>query len=272
MTGSDAGLGKMTALQCGEIPRANILGVAVSAIHMSMALETMDGWIARREAHYVCVTNVHSVMESQRDESLRRIFNASGLVTPDGMPLVWLSRLTGFRHVERVYGPDLMMAVCEHSITRGYRHFFYGGAQGVPEQLAASLQERFPGLMVVGAFSPPFRPLSPEEDDQIVRMIAEAEPDIVWVGLGAPKQERWMAAHVSRLTVPVLVGVGAAFDFHTQRKRQAPHWMRRSGLEWLFRLLMEPRRLWRRYLVDNPLFVIRVLLQMVGLTRYPLEP
>lgn len=251
--------------------RANILGVGVSVINMATALEIIEGWIARRESHYVCVTGVHGVMESQRDESLRRIHNQAGLVTPDGMPLVWLSRLRGFHQVDRVYGPDLMLALCERSVDLGYRHFFYGGAEGVPEQLAAVLQGRFPGLRVVGTYSPPFRPLTPEEDREMVRMINGANPDIVWVGLSTPKQERWMAEHVGRLTAPVLIGVGAAFDFHTGRKPQAPRWMQRAGLEWLFRLLTEPRRLWRRYLINNPLFIALVVLEMLGLRRYPLR-
>ncbi len=248
-------------------PRVDILGVDVSAINMAMALGIIEGWIARRESHYVCVTGVHGVMESQRDGALRRIHNQAGLVTPDGMPLVWLSRLKGFRHVDRVYGPDLMLALCERSAATGYRHFFYGGAAGVPQQLADVLQKRFPGLRVVGTYSPPFRPLSPEEDEQVVRMINAADPDIVWVGLGSPKQEYWMAEHRARLAAPVLIGVGAAFDFLTGRKPQAPCWMQRAGLEWLFRLLTEPRRLWRRYLINNPLFVALVVLEAVGLRK-----
>jgi len=254
-----------------KVPRANILGVGVSAINMAMALEIIEGWIERREPHYVCVTGVHGVMESQRDEELRRIHNRAGLVTPDGMPLVWLSRLQSFHHVERVYGPDLMLALCERSVAKGYRHFFYGGAEGVPEQLASVLQKRFPGLQVAGTFSPPFRPLTADEDDRIVQMINAAAPDIVWVGLSTPKQERWMAGHRERLTAPVLIGVGAAFDFLTGRKPQAPRWMQRAGLEWLFRLLTEPRRLWRRYLINNPLFVALVVLQALGVRRYGLE-
>ena len=252
-----------------KVPRANILGVGVSALNMAMALEIIEGWIERREPHYVCVTGVHGVMESQRDEELRRIHNRAGLVTPDGMPLVWLSRLQSFHHVERVYGPDLMLALCERSVAKGYRHFFYGGAEGVPEQLASVLQKRFPGLQVAGTFSPPFRPLTADEDDRIVQMINAAAPDIVWVGLSTPKQERWMAGHRERLTAPVLIGVGAAFDFLTGRKPQAPRWMQRAGLEWLFRLLTEPRRLWRRYLYHNPRFVLLVLLQLLGLRHYP---
>ena len=254
-----------------EPPRVNVLGVGVSAVTKDLALETIDGWIDRRDPNYVCVTGVHGVIESQRDERLRHIHNAAGLVTPDGMPLVWLSHLKGFRHVERGYGPDLMLALCEHSVEKGYRHYFYGGAEGVPQQLASNLQQWFPGLQVAGTYSPPFRPLTEAEDAQVVEMINEANPDIAWVGLSTPKQERWMAAHVGRLNAPVLLGVGAAFDFHTGRKPQAPSWMQRSGLEWLFRLMTEPRRLWKRYLINNPLFVTLVLLQALGLRKYSLE-
>jgi N-acetylglucosaminyldiphosphoundecaprenol N-acetyl-beta-D-mannosaminyltransferase len=252
------------------IPRASILGVGVSAITMEMALRTIEAWISRREHHYVCVTGVHGVMESWRDEDLRRIHNAAGLVTADGMPLVWLSHLMGFRPVERVYGPDLMLAVCECSAEHCYRHFFYGGALGAAEKLASRLQSRFPGLQVVGIYSPPFRALSPEEDTAVVDRINEANPDIVWVGMSTPKQERWMSAHRGQLTAPVLIGVGAAFDFHAGLKRQAPHWMQRSGLEWLFRLVLEPRRLWRRYLINNPWFLWLVLFQ--ALSKGPRRP
>jgi N-acetylglucosaminyldiphosphoundecaprenol N-acetyl-beta-D-mannosaminyltransferase len=254
-----------------KIPRANILGVGVSAIDMAMALRAIEGWIVRREPHYICVTTVHGVMESQWDEELRRIHNAAGLVTPDGMPLVWLSRLMGFRRVERVYGPDLLLAVCEWSTEWGYRHFFYGGGPGVAEKLAARLQSRFPGLKLAGTYSPPFRPLTPEEDKAVVEFINTAQPDIVWVGISTPKQERWMAEHVGRLSAPVLAGVGAAFDFQAGLKRQAPRWVQQSGLEWVFRLLMEPRRLWRRYLINNPWFLWLMLLQALGKEPYALE-
>lgn len=249
--------------------RANILGVRVSAINMKQALKILDDWITRRRQRYVCITGVHGVIESQQDKGLRQIHNAAGLVTPDGMPLVWLSRIQGFSHVERVYGPDLMLALCEQSILKGYKHFLYGGAEGVPEKLESNLRQRFPGLQIVGTYSPPFRVLTHEEDEEIVRMINETDPDIVWVGLSTPKQERWMAAHVGRLTAPVLIGVGAAFDFHAGLKRQAPRWMQRNGLEWLFRLITEPKRLWRRYLINNPLFIVLVLRQLLGLRRYP---
>jgi N-acetylglucosaminyldiphosphoundecaprenol N-acetyl-beta-D-mannosaminyltransferase len=252
----------------GQPPRVNVLGVGVSAINIPQALDVIDGWVARAERRYVCVTGVHGVMESQRDEAVRRIHNAAGLVTPDGMPLVWLGRAAAGPHVDRVYGPDLMLACCERSVARGYRHFFFGGADGVPELLAQRLTARFPGLIVCGTFSPPFGAVSPAEDEAIVRRINDARPDIVWVGLSTPKQERWMDQHRDRLHAPVLVGVGAAFDFHAGLKRQAPRWIQRSGLEWLFRLMTEPRRLWRRYLRNNPEFAWRLLLQAAGLVRY----
>ena len=251
--------------------RANILGVGVSPLTMRLALDAVDRWIARREPHYVCVTSIHGVVESQRDDGLRRIHNAAGLVTPDGMPLVWVSRLKGFRHVERVYGPDLLLSLCRHSTRTGYRHFFYGGGPGVPERLAANLGRRFPGLRVAGTYAPPFRGLTAAEDARIVRIVNDTDPDIVWVGLSTPKQERWMAAHVGRVRAPVMIGVGAAFDFHAGLKRQAPRWMRRSGMEWSFRLLTEPRRLWSRYLIGGPLFLSLLFLQTLGVKQYRLE-
>jgi N-acetylglucosaminyldiphosphoundecaprenol N-acetyl-beta-D-mannosaminyltransferase len=247
------------------VPRVNILGVGISALTMEIALHTIDGWIEQGDPHYVCVTSVHGVMESQRDPSLRQIHNRAGLVTPDGMPLVWLSRLMGFGFVERVYGPDLMLAVCERSVGKGYRHFFYGGAPGVADLLATRLQARTPSLDVVGTEAPPFRPLTLGEDETAAERINAVQPDIVWVGLSTPKQEYWMASQLGRLTAPVLIGVGAAFDFHAGLKPQAPRWLQRSGLEWSFRLVTEPRRLWRRYLVNNPWFLWLILLQALGM-------
>jgi len=251
--------------------RVNVLGVGVSAITMADALATIDRWIATRAPQYVCVTGVHGVMESQVDPSLREIHNHAGLVTPDGMPLVWLSWLRGHHHVQRVYGPDLMLACCEASIKKGYRHFFYGGGPGVAEQLAKRLAERFDGLQVVGTWTPPFRDLTTAEEEALIDRIASSKPDIVWVGLSTPKQERWMARYIDRLPAAVLFGVGAAFDMHAGVTRQAPRWMQRSGLEWLFRLSTEPRRLWRRYLSNNPRCVWRLFLQLSGAVRYDLR-
>ncbi len=253
------------------IARCNVLGVGVSAIDEATAIAVVRRWIEGREHHYVCVTGVHGVMESQRAPQLRRIHNEAGLVTPDGMPLVWISRARGFRHVDRVYGPSLMLSACAMSAAHGHRHFLYGGREGVADRLAARLGERFPGLQVVGTYCPPFRPHTEDEDARVVEMINRSRADIVWVGLGTPKQERWMAEHLGRVEAPVMIGVGAAFDFHAGLVKQAPRWMQRSGLEWLFRVLVEPRRLWRRYLYNNPNFLALLLLQALGLRRYELE-
>jgi N-acetylglucosaminyldiphosphoundecaprenol N-acetyl-beta-D-mannosaminyltransferase len=253
------------------IKRTNILGVGVSAVNMQMAVAAIEGWIANRAPHFVCVATVNNITACQRDCQLRLIHSQSGMVTPDGMPLVWLSKLKGNGFVERVYGPDLMLAMCAVSAQKGYRNFLYGGAEGIADCLADRLGQRFPGLNIVGTDTPPFRPLTYEEDQATIKKINAAQPDIVWVGLSTPKQEHWMAAHIHKITAPVLIGVGAAFDFHAGVKKQAPLWMQRSGLEWMFRLASEPRRLWKRYLINNPWFIWLVLLQTLGLKRYTLE-
>lgn len=252
--------------------RVNILGVGISPITLPQAINHLAAWIDSRTRHYVCVCTVHTVMECQRSETMRRAVNGAGLATPDGMPLVWLSQRHSQAQVSRVYGPDLLLALCAHSVERGYSHYFYGGAAGVPELLAEKLRQRFPGLKIAGSYSPPFHSLTPPEDEAIIAQINQAAPDIVWVGLGTPKQDLWMAAHREHLAAPVLIGVGAAFDFHTGRLPQAPRWIQQHGLEWLFRLAQEPRRLWYRYLVYNPIFVLLVLAQTLGLRRYSLEP
>ncbi len=239
----------------GGIPRVDVLGVGISAIDMPDAIAEIARWIDTREAHYVCVTGVHGVMESQRDEALRAIHNESGLTTPDGMPMVWAAHAAGATWVRRVYGPDLMLALLGAGVERGWRHFLYGGGAGTPERLAERLRERIPGVRIAGTYSPPFRPLTEDEDRAVVEMIDASDADVVWVGLSTPKQERWMAAHVGRVGAPALLGVGAAFDIHAGRVPQAPPWVRNHGLEWLYRLVQEPGRLWRRYLTNNPRFV-----------------
>lgn len=249
--------------------RVNILGVGVSAITMYDATSMLENWIREGGSNYVCITGVHGVMESLRDPTLQDIHNAAGMVTPDGMPLVWMSRLLGFPDVERVYGPDLTREMSAISAARGYRNYYFGGGPGTAERLRDTLSRAYPGLQVAGTCCPPFRPLTAEEDEAIVRDINAARPDIVWVGLSTPKQERWMASHVGRITAPVLVGVGAAFDFLSGNKRQAPRWMQCNGLEWAFRLAMEPRRLAGRYLRNNPTFVVRALRQLMRPDSYP---
>ena len=243
-----------------EFPRlVDVLGVRVSAVDPARALETISSWVDQRRREYVCATGVHGIMESQNDPALLEVHNGSGLTVPDGMPLVWCCRRAGHPDTARVYGPDLTLAVLERAAARGWSSYFYGGADGVADDLAEIMTERFPGLVVAGTWTPPFRPLTAEEDAQVVADINASGADLVWVGLSTPKQERWMAAHRSLLAAPVLLGVGAAFDFHTGRVRQAPRWMQSRGLEWLFRLAVEPRRLWRRYLRNNPRFLLAIL-------------
>lgn len=252
--------------------RFNVLGVGVSALSLRQATDLVVA--ARRQRHlgYICVTTVHGVSEARADPAFRQILNRSHLTTPDGMPLVWLGRYHGHKQITRVYGPDLMLAVCDAGRATGLRHYFYGGQPSVVTELKERLASRFPGLEVVGTHTPPFRPLTPEEFTDLQADVAAAQPDIIWVGLGTPKQERFMAGVWDRLDCGLLIGVGAAFDFHSGRVKQAPRWMQRSGLEWLFRLGQEPRRLAYRYLVHNPVFVLRTLAQLTGLRRYPLEP
>ena len=254
-----------------EIQKANILGVPVSCINKQIALDVIDDWIRAGKQSYVIVRDVHGIMECQRDDELHAIHNRAGLVTPDGMPVVWICRSHGYSYVDRVYGPDLMMAACEMSEKKGYRQFFYGAGEKVPDLLKEKLLAKCPDLKIVGGFSPPFRPLTPEEDEVIVQMINEANPDILWIGLSTPKQEKWMAAHMGKIKAPVMIGVGAAFDFHAGLVKQAPKWIQRSGMEWAFRLVQEPKRLWKRYLVNNPAFIFLFIQQVLGIRKFPLE-
>lgn len=239
--------------------RVDVLGVQVSAIDPTMAVDTIAGWVERGDRQYVCVTGVHGVTESQRDPELLAIHNRSGLTTPDGMPMVWCGRWAGARWMRRVYGPDLMLDALQEAAQRGWSSYFYGSTDDTLAVLVERLSARVPNLRVAGTYAPPFRALTAEEDDEVVARINAAHPDLVWVGLSTPKQERWMAAHRDALDAAALIGVGAAFDFHAGMKRQAPRWMQRGGLEWLFRLASEPRRLWRRYLVGNTRFVIGIV-------------
>ena len=225
---------------------------------------------ARRKG-YVCVTGVHGVTEAQDDPAFRRILNAAFLNTTDGMPLVWLGRHHIGGAVDRVYGPDLMLEIFRATQATTFRHFFYGGAPGVAEELKAKLEARFPGVTICGTYGPPFRPLTDAEQAELAALVREKKPDIIWVGLSTPKQERFMAEYLPRLDTTLMFGVGAAFDFHSGRVRQAPRWIQRSGLEWFYRLCSEPRRLARRYLVNNPLFLWRIAGQLSGLRNYPLE-
>jgi N-acetylglucosaminyldiphosphoundecaprenol N-acetyl-beta-D-mannosaminyltransferase len=250
--------------------RVNVLGVGISVLSLRTALEAVAAALRDRRKGFICVTGVHGVMEAQDDAAFKNILNRAFLCTPDGMPMVWLGRLHGHREMSRVYGPDLMLDVCAWSEKNPCRHFFYGGADGVAELLAEKLQAKFPKLEVVGTFTPPFRALNAAEENDLQARLRAARPDILWVGLSTPKQEKFMAEFLPKLDVTLLIGVGAAFDFHAGRVRQAPRWMQRSGLEWLFRLACEPRRLGGRYLKNNPLFAWKIAGQLSGLKKYPL--
>lgn len=247
----------------------SVLGVRVNAIQIPHVITCMEAWIASRAApQFIAVTGMHGLTEAQHDVSFKSILNSAALVVPDGMPLVWLARLRGFLLRRRVYGPELMSSFWQQTARKNYRHFLYGGAPKIADVLAKHLSTKFPGNIIVGTLSPPYRPLTIAEQNQIAATINAARPDIIWVGLGTPKQERWMHDFTPRLTAPVLVGVGAAFDLLTGRVRQAPSWMSEHGLEWLFRLSQEPRRLWRRYLLYGPQFAALVALELARLKKF----
>jgi N-acetylglucosaminyldiphosphoundecaprenol N-acetyl-beta-D-mannosaminyltransferase len=238
-------------------PTVDVLGVPLAITDYERTMDWMDATIHEHGKGYICVAATHTVVATQDDPELRAAVCNASLVVPDGQPVVWAMNALGNNLTNRVYGPDLMAKYCERGALTGSRMFLYGGRnQGVLVQLALNLRRRFDGLQIVGGYSPPFRPLSDEEIDAVVAEINHAKPDVVWVGIGVPKQEKWMAALRDRIDAPVLVGVGAAFDFHAGLIPQAPAWMQSAGLEWLYRLSKEPRRLWRRYLTYNPRFVL----------------
>lgn len=238
-----------------ELPSFFVGGVRIHAIEVPDAVATIAAWIADRSPNYVVLTGAHGVVEMQGDAELREINNRAGLTTPDGMPVVWVGRLKGHKHIEKVYAPDVMTATFEFGLAGGVRHFLYGGDDGVADLLARTLLERYPGIQIAGTYCPPFRPLDDREAADIARMINDAEPHIVWVGIGCPKQERWMQRFRPVLRAPVLIGVGAGFDFLSGRKPLAPRWIQRSGFEWLYRLVSEPKRLWPRYSRVVPYFL-----------------
>lgn len=253
------------------VERVNVLGVGISVLNLDRALEVISKAIAARTKGYITVTGVHGVSEAQDDAEFRRILNESFLCTPDGMPTVWMGKLAGHKEMSRVYGPDLMELVCQTGVARGWKHFFYGGAKGVTEKLKTRLEQRFPGIQIVGTYTPPFRALNADEERDLTDAVARAKPDLFWVGLSTPKQERFMANYLPKLDTTLMIGVGAAFDFHAGTVKQAPRWIQRSGLEWAFRVWQEPRRLWKRYARNNPLFLARVFLQKTGLRKYSLD-
>ncbi len=251
--------------------RVNVLGVGISALNLQSALAEVAEAIRTRRKGYICVTGVHGVMEAQSDEAFRKILNNAFLCTPDGMPMVWVGKANGHSQMSRVYGPDLMLDICQWSETNSCRHFFYGGGPGVADLLAEKLKVRFPKMQIVGTYTPPFRPLNPDEENELREKIRAAQVDIIWVGLSTPKQEKFMAEYLPQLDTTLMVGVGAAFDFLSGRVKQAPRWMQRSGLEWFYRLCSEPRRLAGRYFKNNPVFAAKIAMQLSGLKKYTLS-
>jgi N-acetylglucosaminyldiphosphoundecaprenol N-acetyl-beta-D-mannosaminyltransferase len=251
-----------------EIEKVNVLGVGISVLDQDRAREFLFDAVRSRQRGYVTVTGVHGVSEAQSDPTLREIFSRALLVTPDGMPMVWMGKLQGHPSIQRVYGPDLVLNICGHSVANGFSHFFFGGDVGVADALSQRLKSRFTGLKVVGTYAPPFRPLNAAELADIQHQVRAARPDFFWVGLSTPKQEFFMSQYISLLPeAKIFIGVGAAFDLLTGRLSQAPRWIQRIGLEWLFRLFQEPKRLWKRYLVNNPVFIVRAVKQLLKRTR-----
>lgn len=251
--------------------RMDILDVPVTVTSMENAVAVIGQSVDARSGGYICAADMNSIMQAQRNPSHMDALKHAEAVLPDGVPLVWAARLRGQRGMRRVPGPDVMLALCERGVDLGWRHYFYGGAPGVADELAASLQRRLPGLCVAGTQAPPFRPLSPAEQEDSLAAINAARPNILWVGLGCPKQELWMRENADRINGAVVIGVGAAFNFHSNRIRRAPPWMRRSGLEWLHRLGSEPRRLWRRYLLLGPEFLARAAAEAIRMRQAPVR-
>ena len=242
----------------------DVLGIPLGVIDYEQTLAWMEDTIAAGERGFVCVSNVHAVMAAAEDPELLRALLSSSLNVPDGMPLVWAMNLLGQSLRTRVYGPELMARACARAARSGQRFYLYGGRnQGALVQLALTLRQRYPGIRIVGGYSPPHRTLTDEERSSAIEQINAARPDVVWVGIGVPKQEKWMLDVRAELQAPILIGVGAAFDFHAGLVPQAPPFMQESGLEWAYRLAHEPRRLWRRYTRYNPRFVHAFTRQLV---------
>jgi N-acetylglucosaminyldiphosphoundecaprenol N-acetyl-beta-D-mannosaminyltransferase len=247
-----------------KINKFCVLGVKISAIDMNDARLLIEGAILKRHKIYICVCPVSTIMECKRNEKVLMSVNSADLATPDGMAVVWIGKMRGYKNIRRVYGPELMQEICGISGENGYKNYLYGSSPDVLSKLREKLNKKYPGLIINGSFSPSFRQLTKDEDERIVEDINSGNPDVVWVGLGSPKQDLWMYEHRDRINAPVMIGVGAAFDFLAGTKPQAPPWIRDNGFEWLFRLITEPKRLWRRYLVDYPLFIYYVLVDLIS--------
>lgn len=252
-------------MDCLSEKKQNILGVRFDLVGYESAFKTIETWRNNSSRKYITITNPHSVLMCYRDEQMGQATRQAGMTLPDGAGIILGSILLGYKNCGRVTGPTLMLKLCDWGRKYGYRHFFYGGVKGVAEKLAENLSKKYPGLEVAGIHSPPFRPVTEQEDKDIVEKINSSNTDIVWIGLGAPKQEKWMAEHLGRINATAMIGVGAAFDFHSGNVKWSPAWVRKLGLEWTWRLVREPRRMWRRNL-DSPLFLAKVIQQRLTMT------
>lgn len=253
-----------------QVPSIRTLGVRVHMVQIPEVVGLMADWIEndRQRCHHIVNTGMHGIMEARRDPSFKAILNSADLFFPDGISMIWVARRRGFPLKKRGTGPELLREFCKTASTKGYRSFFLGDTDDTLDQLTGKLRAEFPGLEIAGTFSPPFRPITPEEDEEIIRMINGSKPDVLWIGLGCPKQERWIFEHKDRLDVPVAIGVGAYFKFHSGQVKRVPALVGDFGFEWLWRFLHEPRRLWRRVLIDGPRFGCNVILELTGLKKY----
>lgn len=263
--------GVLSTPETGIPPRTNVLGVGIHALNLAQAVALIDSALSARRKGIVCATGVHGVTEARKDPAFRRILNDAFLNIPDSRPIFWVGRLEGFNQIAHIGGPELMLGVCEMSLLREYTHFLCGGNAGVAQELREALMRRFPGIKITGTYTPPFRPLNKDEQTELLQLVSQQKPDICWVGLSTPKQEKFMAEYLHKLDTTIMVGVGAAFDFHTGRVQDAPAWMKTAGLAWLHRLCREPKRLWKRYLKAIPRFLGEITLQLLKLRTYDLE-
>jgi N-acetylglucosaminyldiphosphoundecaprenol N-acetyl-beta-D-mannosaminyltransferase len=253
-------------------PVTQVLGVSVAALDMERAIRCVAAELRARRKGYVCMAGVHGIMEAQRNPELAAIFAASSFTFPDGTPTVWVGRLQGHKQMQRVAGPDLMLEIFRRKEFAGYTHFLYGGEPGVAEQLQERLTSQYPWIRIVGTCTPPFRELNSAEEQNLVSRVRRLKPDIVWVGISTPKQERFMHRYLPILNTTLMFGVGAAYDFHTGRLKDAPQWVKTIGMQWFHRLLQDPRRLWKRYLRNNPAFLWHIGMQLCHLKTYVPQP
>ncbi len=252
-----------------SLPQQNILGTRLNVVTLLEATNLLEIWASQRKSGYICPATVYSVMSAYRSETYKKILNSSLMNIPDGMPLVWVLRIFGYKPT-RVHGPDLMLAVCCRSPKNDIRHFLLGGAEGQAEEVRNELSRMYPGIEIVGAISSPRENWSESDDLAVVSQIQSSGANLVWIGMGTPWQDEWVSRFSAEIQGPV-VGIGSAFDFISGRVPWAPDWIQRTGLQWLYRLAREPRRLWRRYLINNPLFVWLVTLQLIGIRKYPMK-